>query len=73
LVSDDLRTKGDMAAHAYKISRGELMAELDRMAQAELGISGDEFLARYRTGKLDKESPAIAQIAVLARLITDDR
>jgi hypothetical protein len=53
------------------LTRDELRDELDRLAQEKLGLSADEFIARYRAGELDLDSPAVLRIAVLARLLND--
>jgi len=60
-----------MAAAAYKITRTELADELDKQARAKLGVSGDRFLNQLKAGELDLTDPATAELAVLARLITD--
>jgi hypothetical protein len=53
------------------VTRDELLTELDRLARARLGMSGDDFLAQWRAGELDEFSPTVSRLAVLARLITD--
>ncbi len=50
-------------------TRDEILSELDGSARELLGISGDEFLARWRSGELDRSDPAVGQVGVLARLI----
>ncbi len=53
-------------------TRDELRAELDKLARERMGITGDEFLERWRAGDLDEFSPTVSGVtAVLARLITD--
>jgi hypothetical protein len=52
-------------------TRDEIRIELDRLARDRLGISGEDFIARWQGGRLDEFSPTVSRIAVLARLITD--
>lgn len=60
-----------MAAASYEITRDELREELDRQAKALLGISGAEFLDRFRKGALELDAAAVAHLAVFARLLND--
>ena len=61
-----------MAAASYKISRKELIRELDeQLERADVGMSADKFLESVRARRLDTSAPAISQLAVLARLINE--
>lgn len=53
-----------------RLTRDEILDEMDRLAQARLGISGEEFFVRWQAGGLDEFDPTVARIAVLARLLT---
>jgi len=59
-----------MATIEYQtITTQELRDELDALSVATLGLSAEEFMRDYQAGKLDLKSPAISQLAVLARLL----
>lgn len=49
-------------------TREELMELIDQRARYLLGISGEEFMRRYREGKLE-EAPVESPITVLADLV----
>jgi hypothetical protein len=54
-----------------QVTRDELRTEVDRYACERLGMSGEDFLTRWRAGELDEFSPTVSRIAVLARLLID--
>ena len=62
-----------MATADYTITKEELLAELDRLAQEKLGISAEEFMERYNAGLLDDGSPTVSHLAVFARLLKQYR
>ncbi len=49
----------------------EVRDALDEGARTTLGLSCDDFLARYRTGDLDLDSPTVLRLTVLARLLLE--
>jgi hypothetical protein len=52
-----------------ELTRDEGRALLDRQARRELGISGEEFLRRYKAGEYaDIDTPAVARVAMLVHL-----
>lgn len=57
--------------HLQKMTREEILELIDERAQFLLGISGEEFLRRYRAGEIEHE-PAEAPIIVLAALVDSD-
>jgi hypothetical protein len=55
-----------------ELTRDEGRALLDRQAQRVLGISGEEFLRRYKAGEYaDTDTPAVARVALLVHLANE--
>ncbi len=52
-----------------RLTLDDLRASVDEVVRAKLGVSVDEFLAKYEAQELDLSSPAMSRMAVLARLI----
>jgi hypothetical protein len=51
------------------LSYDEIWQELDSLAHERLGMSADEFVAKWRSGGLDPGSGTEARLAILARLV----
>jgi hypothetical protein len=60
------KTTADHGIEVVELSREEGRAMLDRAARQDLGISGDEFLAKWDAGKYeDADDPAVTRVAML--------
>ncbi len=58
-----------MAGLIRESTREELLDLIDQRSRYLLGISGEDFMKRYREGKL-KDAPVEGPITVLADLVT---
>ena len=68
----DGRGDATMATVEHKtLTHDDVKAELDEGAQAVLGLSADEFIARYQAGDLDLYSVPVLRLSVLARLLLE--
>ena len=56
-------------APTERVTRHELCAALDSLAQERLGMSAAEFMAALAAGELDPYDPTVARLAILARLL----
>ncbi len=56
------------ASTVRELTQDELLKMIDRRSRALLGISGDQFLRRYRAGKIEF-APVEGPIIVLADLL----
>ena len=56
---------GKRAGLAVELSREEMRVIFDRLAQRELGMSGDEFLRKLDAGELP-DNPVVEHLALLA-------
>jgi len=54
-----------------EVSREEARAYFDRQVQRLLGISGDEFLRRWREGRLTEHTPEVRCALMLLPLAVD--
>lgn len=54
-----------------ELTKEEILQLVDQRARFLLGISGEEFMRRYRTGKLEY-APVEGPITVLADLVASD-
>jgi hypothetical protein len=62
----------DMAdPSAIELSRGEIVALIDRESLRRLGLSGAELLRQYRLGTLD-DAGRVADLLMLADLLPQD-
>ena len=59
--------KQDQTREVDYVSRNEAIQILDRQARTYLGISGEEFVRRYRAGEI--EDPDRTEVILLATLI----
>jgi hypothetical protein len=50
------------------VTRKEIRDELERFAQAKMGLSADAVIARYKAGALRADSLTGVQLEVLAKL-----
>jgi hypothetical protein len=56
----------DHGIEVVELSREQGRAMLDRAAQENLGISADEFLAKWDAGEYeDTDDPAVTRVAML--------
>lgn len=62
------RTQARNGAEIRELTREQILELIDERARYLLGISGEEFMRRYRAGELE-DAPAEAPIAVLADLV----
>ena len=59
-------TKQEHGVEVVEASRSEGRAMLDRAAMEELGLSGDQFLAKWDTGEYeDTDDPKVTRVAML--------
>lgn len=59
-------TTTDQEVEVVELSRQEGKAMLDRAARQDLGISADEFLAKWDAGEYeDADDPAVTRVAML--------
>jgi hypothetical protein len=59
-------TQSHARVEVVEATREEGQAMLDRAAREVLGISGDEFLAKWDAGEYeDSDDPAITRVAML--------
>jgi hypothetical protein len=47
------------------VSREEGLAILDRQARKYLGMSGEEFVRKYRAGEIDEDCSDVSRVAML--------
>jgi hypothetical protein len=61
------RTSGDVVPEVRELTAAEGRALFDKTARKLLGISGDEFLARWDRGEYqhEKEQMAVTKVAML--------
>ena len=61
------RTSGDVVPEVHELSVEEGAVLFDKTARKLLGISGQEFLARWDRGEYDdeRENMAVAKVAML--------
>lgn len=61
------RTSGDVVPEVHELTTEEGRALFDRTARKLLGISGDEFLARWDRGDYEheREEMAVTKVAML--------
>ena len=61
------RTSGDVVPEVHELSVAEGVALFDKTARKLLGISGDEFLARWDRGEYqhEREQMAVTKVAML--------
>ncbi len=58
--------KSDQEAEVVEATREQGRAMLDRAAREELGLSADQFLAKWDTGGYDDaDDPAVTRVAML--------
>lgn len=58
--------KPDHEVEVVEVTREQGRAMLDRAARDELGMSGDQFLARWDAGDYeDADDPAVTRVAML--------
>lgn len=67
----DMRGRFDVAIETSSVTPDRVRAELDQTARERFNLTGEEFLERYRTGALDLTAPAVARVAILARIVED--
>jgi hypothetical protein len=53
------------------LTHEEVRQALDEGARSVLGLSAAAFLARYKAGELDLDSPTVLRLTVLARLVLE--
>lgn len=59
-----------MTAIQYeKLDLADLRERFDELTRASVGLSGDEFIARARSQRLDMTSPLVSKLAMFARMI----
>lgn len=54
----------------HELTREEILKLIDQRARYLLGISGEEFMRKYQTGRLE-HAPVEAPIRVLADLVAE--
>ena len=58
-----------MAAVRYEqTTREEIRKEVARIARESFGLSAEEFMMRVRSGRLRRDDPSVARLALLARV-----
>jgi hypothetical protein len=68
------RRSGEMGTvERGKVTRDQLYEELDRLTRDALGMSADDFIARYQRGEVDPASVIEARLAAVVRLLHEDR
>ena len=62
-------TTGTTSGEVRELEAAEGAELLDRQARKYLGMSGDEFAAKWRAGELDPDAdPAVMRVAMLLPL-----
>jgi hypothetical protein len=62
------RARSKDGAEIRELTRDQILQLIDERARYLLGISGDEFMRRYKAGELEA-APAEAPITMLADLV----
>jgi hypothetical protein len=60
-----------LSEYEEELSREEVLKAIDGVARSRLGISGEQLLKLYRSGRLD-DPDEVADALVLADLLTDE-